>query len=113
MHISARFSIEALLAEFCFERETKVPLRFRSDGTSVRAGLGYASQVMILHGCVYYIVILAWALFYLVYSFQAELPWSHCNNTWNTGERRQHWLASANLSRTAESHSVVVGLFFF
>uniref|UniRef100_H2TT73 Transporter n=1 Tax=Takifugu rubripes TaxID=31033 RepID=H2TT73_TAKRU len=48
-------------------------------------GLGYASQVIILHGCVYYIVILAWALFYLVYSFQAELPWSHCNNTWNTG----------------------------
>uniref|UniRef100_A0A1A8MPM9 Transporter n=1 Tax=Nothobranchius pienaari TaxID=704102 RepID=A0A1A8MPM9_9TELE len=47
-------------------------------------GLGYASQVMILHGCVYYIVILAWALFYLCYSFQAELPWSHCNNTWNT-----------------------------
>ncbi|XP_005805062.2 sodium- and chloride-dependent GABA transporter 2-like isoform X1 [Xiphophorus maculatus] len=47
-------------------------------------GLGYASQVMILHGCVYYVVILAWALFYLFYSFQAELPWSHCNNTWNT-----------------------------
>nr|XP_057907112.1 sodium- and chloride-dependent GABA transporter 2-like [Doryrhamphus excisus] len=47
-------------------------------------GLGYASQVMILHGCVYYIVILAWALFYLSYSFHAELPWSHCNNSWNT-----------------------------
>ncbi|CAG06703.1 unnamed protein product, partial [Tetraodon nigroviridis] len=51
-------------------------------------GLGYASQVIILHGCVYYIVILAWALFYLLYSFQTELPWSHCNNTWNTGQRR-------------------------
>lgn len=53
---------------------------------NVRAGLGYASQVIILHGCVYYIVILAWALFYLFYSFQTELPWSHCNNTWNTGQ---------------------------
>uniref|UniRef100_A0A7N8XFR8 Transporter n=1 Tax=Mastacembelus armatus TaxID=205130 RepID=A0A7N8XFR8_9TELE len=52
-------------------------------------GLGYASQVIILHGCVYYIIILAWALFYLSYSFQAELPWSHCNNTWNTGQLRQ------------------------
>lgn len=50
------------------------------------AGLGYASQVMILHGSVYYIIILAWALFYLSYSFQAELPWSHCNNTWNTSQ---------------------------
>ncbi|XP_066510399.1 sodium- and chloride-dependent GABA transporter 2-like [Hoplias malabaricus] len=47
-------------------------------------GLGYASQVMILHGCVYYIIILAWALFYLWSSFQTELPWAHCNNTWNT-----------------------------
>ncbi|XP_061659230.1 sodium- and chloride-dependent GABA transporter 2-like isoform X1 [Syngnathoides biaculeatus] len=47
-------------------------------------GLGYASQMMILHGCVYYIVILAWALFYLSSSLQAELPWSHCNNSWNT-----------------------------
>ncbi|CAK6962513.1 sodium- and chloride-dependent GABA transporter 2-like [Scomber scombrus] len=47
-------------------------------------GLGYASQMMILHGCVYYIIILAWAVFYLSNSFQAELPWSHCNNTWNT-----------------------------
>ncbi|XP_036413087.1 sodium- and chloride-dependent GABA transporter 2-like [Colossoma macropomum] len=47
-------------------------------------GLGYASQVMILHGCVYYIIILAWALFYLGCSFQSELPWAHCNNTWNT-----------------------------
>uniref|UniRef100_A0A4W5JXF6 Transporter n=1 Tax=Hucho hucho TaxID=62062 RepID=A0A4W5JXF6_9TELE len=48
-------------------------------------GLGFASQVMILHGCVYYIVVLAWALFYLGHSFQSELPWAHCNNTWNTG----------------------------
>ncbi|KAM9820365.1 sodium- and chloride-dependent GABA transporter 2-like [Neosynchiropus ocellatus] len=47
-------------------------------------GLGYASQVIILHGCVYYIVILAWAVLYLCHSFQSELPWSHCNNSWNT-----------------------------
>lgn len=61
---------------------------------NVRTGLGYASQVIILHGCVYYIVILAWALFYLFYSFQAELPWSHCNNTWNTREQRATAVAS-------------------
>ncbi|KAG9334819.1 hypothetical protein JZ751_006449, partial [Albula glossodonta] len=48
-------------------------------------GLGYATQIMILHGCVYYTTVLAWALYYLVHSFQPQLPWSHCNNTWNTG----------------------------
>ncbi|CAL8284121.1 unnamed protein product [Gadus morhua 'NCC'] len=47
-------------------------------------GLGYASQLMMLHGCVYYIIILAWALYYLASSFQTPLPWAHCNNTWNT-----------------------------
>ncbi|KAK0149530.1 Sodium- and chloride-dependent GABA transporter 2 [Merluccius polli] len=35
-------------------------------------GLGYASQLMMLHGCVYYIIILAWALFYLASSFQTR-----------------------------------------
>uniref|UniRef100_A0A671RSJ2 Transporter n=1 Tax=Sinocyclocheilus anshuiensis TaxID=1608454 RepID=A0A671RSJ2_9TELE len=52
------------------------------------AGLGFASQMMILHSCVYYIVILAWAFFYLCSSFQTQLPWSHCNNTWNTDSCR-------------------------
>uniref|UniRef100_A0A3Q3WJN3 Transporter n=1 Tax=Mola mola TaxID=94237 RepID=A0A3Q3WJN3_MOLML len=71
-------------------------------------GLGYASQVMILHGCVYYIIILAWALFYLFYSFQAELPWSHCNNTWNTAacvifEHRNQTANASSLPENATS----------
>ncbi|XP_066561896.1 sodium- and chloride-dependent GABA transporter 2 [Amia ocellicauda] len=47
-------------------------------------GLGYASQVIVFHGSVYYIIILAWALFYLLKSFQSVLPWASCTNTWNT-----------------------------
>nr|XP_043905845.1 sodium- and chloride-dependent GABA transporter 2-like isoform X1 [Solea senegalensis] len=70
-------------------------------------GLGYASQVIILHGCVYYVVILAWALFYLSYSFQAELPWSHCNNTWNTEScvLFDHLNRTANVSSLPENAS--------
>lgn len=34
---------------------------------------------------VYYIIILAWALFYLFSSFASELPWTTRTNTWNTG----------------------------
>ncbi|XP_041796659.1 sodium- and chloride-dependent GABA transporter 2-like [Chelmon rostratus] len=31
-----------------------------------------------------YIIILAWALLYLIFSFSAQLPWASCNNYWNT-----------------------------
>jgi SNF family Na+-dependent transporter len=33
---------------------------------------------------IYYIILIAWTLFYLVSSFTSPLPWSSCNNTWNT-----------------------------
>ncbi|KAG7272944.1 hypothetical protein CRUP_020187 [Coryphaenoides rupestris] len=32
----------------------------------------------------YYIIILAWAFFYLFSSFSSELPWASCTNSWNT-----------------------------
>nr|XP_023671825.1 sodium- and chloride-dependent GABA transporter 2-like isoform X2 [Paramormyrops kingsleyae] len=47
-------------------------------------GIGIASQVIVLYLNVYYIVVLAWALFYLFSSFRSPLPWSTCSNTWNT-----------------------------
>ncbi|XP_077791255.1 sodium- and chloride-dependent betaine transporter-like isoform X2 [Podarcis muralis] len=47
-------------------------------------GIGYASQVIESFLNVYYIIILAWALFYLFNSFAAVLPWASCSNTWNT-----------------------------
>uniref|UniRef100_A0A667YFP2 Transporter n=1 Tax=Myripristis murdjan TaxID=586833 RepID=A0A667YFP2_9TELE len=47
-------------------------------------GIGYGGLVIMLYTVMYYIVILAWAFLYLFFSFNAELPWSNCNNTWNT-----------------------------
>ncbi|KAJ8257359.1 hypothetical protein GJAV_G00184760 [Gymnothorax javanicus] len=47
-------------------------------------GLGYGSQVVVFYSSVYYVVILAWAFFYLFSSFSPELPWATCGNSWNT-----------------------------
>ncbi|XP_015278380.1 PREDICTED: sodium- and chloride-dependent betaine transporter-like [Gekko japonicus] len=47
-------------------------------------GIGYASQVIESYLNIYYIIILAWALFYLFNSFAAVLPWATCDNPWNT-----------------------------
>uniref|UniRef100_W5NK54 Transporter n=1 Tax=Lepisosteus oculatus TaxID=7918 RepID=W5NK54_LEPOC len=47
-------------------------------------GIGYATQVIVALLNFYYIVVLAWGIFYLCNSFTWDLPWSSCNNTWNT-----------------------------
>ncbi|XP_040292333.1 sodium- and chloride-dependent GABA transporter 2-like [Bufo bufo] len=47
-------------------------------------GIGYSSQVIVILLNFYYIVVLAWAFFYLFNSFTSDLPWASCNNLWNT-----------------------------
>ncbi|XP_061540369.1 sodium- and chloride-dependent creatine transporter 1 isoform X4 [Phycodurus eques] len=47
-------------------------------------GLGYASMVMMFFSNTYYIMVLAWAFYYLIKSFSATLPWSTCDNAWNS-----------------------------
>ena len=50
------------------------------------AGIGYASVVIVQWLNIYYVVVLAWALYYIFASFTSVLPWSHCNNPWNTDQ---------------------------
>ncbi|XP_058273602.1 sodium- and chloride-dependent GABA transporter 2-like isoform X2 [Hemibagrus wyckioides] len=47
-------------------------------------GVGIASQVIVIYLNIYYIVVLAWAVFYLFSCFQSTLPWISCTNEWNT-----------------------------
>lgn len=47
-------------------------------------GIGYGMVIVCSIVCVYYNVIIAWTLYYFTLSFSWELPWSTCNNTWNT-----------------------------
>ncbi|GAA6101057.1 sodium- and chloride-dependent GABA transporter 3-like, partial [Tachysurus ichikawai] len=69
-------------------------------------GVGYASQVIQLYGCMCYIIILAWALLYLVLSFKSPLPWASCDNTWNTNScitvgNNHNWTGQGNSTSAA------------
>ncbi|XP_032386849.1 sodium- and chloride-dependent GABA transporter 3 isoform X2 [Etheostoma spectabile] len=50
-------------------------------------GIGFGQLTITLCGFIY-ILIEAWALFYLVFSFRSKLPWVSCDNTWNTANCR-------------------------
>ncbi|GFN75092.1 sodium- and chloride-dependent taurine transporter-like [Plakobranchus ocellatus] len=47
-------------------------------------GIGYATAVIVFLLNCEYNVILSWAFYYIFASFTDVLPWSHCNNEWNT-----------------------------
>uniref|UniRef100_A0A8C6T6E2 Transporter n=1 Tax=Neogobius melanostomus TaxID=47308 RepID=A0A8C6T6E2_9GOBI len=71
-------------------------------------GIGYATQVVIAYAAVSYIVIQAWAFFYLFSSFSVEIPWASCRNDWNTENcvefgktNSTNWMASLNATSPA------------
>ncbi|XP_046391075.1 sodium-dependent serotonin transporter [Ischnura elegans] len=47
-------------------------------------GIGYAICIIDTYMGMYYNTIIGWAVYYLFASFTSELPWTTCNNTWNT-----------------------------
>ncbi|RUS69231.1 hypothetical protein EGW08_023006, partial [Elysia chlorotica] len=47
-------------------------------------GVGYGMVIVSGTVCIYYNIILAWTLFYLFSTMQSTLPWSRCDNSWNT-----------------------------
>ncbi|XP_060086171.1 sodium- and chloride-dependent creatine transporter 1-like [Ylistrum balloti] len=50
-------------------------------------GIGIANFVTIFLTNIYYIMVLVWAGYYFVLSLNSVLPWSNCNNDWNTPRR--------------------------
>ncbi|KAL1498067.1 hypothetical protein ABEB36_008924 [Hypothenemus hampei] len=49
-------------------------------------GVGFATMTIVFLLDVYYCVIIAWTLFYIIsiFAFIPELPWRDCDNRWNT-----------------------------
>ncbi|XP_067664255.1 sodium- and chloride-dependent GABA transporter 1-like [Haliotis asinina] len=47
-------------------------------------GIGIAQLLVSFMGSVLYIIVIAWSVYYLYRSFQSVLPWTACDNWWNT-----------------------------
>ncbi|XP_075217892.1 serotonin transporter [Lycorma delicatula] len=47
-------------------------------------GVGYAICLMDVYMGMYYNTVIGWAVYYLFASFRSELPWTNCDNPWNT-----------------------------
>ncbi|XP_018495095.1 sodium- and chloride-dependent glycine transporter 1 [Galendromus occidentalis] len=73
------YLFETALGQFAQEGPTSVwricPL-FR--------GIGWAMFSVSFLVATYYNILMAYSLNFLIYSFQGPLPWSHCNNSWNS-----------------------------
>ncbi|GBM89663.1 Sodium-dependent serotonin transporter [Araneus ventricosus] len=64
-------------------------------------GIGYAICFIDLYMGMYYNTIIAWAFYYLFASFTSELPWTRCDNPWNT----EHCLTLAERSVNSSNDS--------
>ncbi|XP_053625464.1 sodium-dependent dopamine transporter [Plodia interpunctella] len=69
-------------------------------------GIGYAVVLIAFYVDFYYNVIIAWALRFFFASFTTMLPWTNCNNEWNTPACRPFEVISeAALNKTSQRNS--------
>lgn len=72
-------------------------------------GVGIGNVVIAFMCISYFCVIVAWAIFYMIASFNSTFPWEVCNNYWNdnkciTGKEtaQELYRIRGNLSRFGE-----------
>nr|KAG5687285.1 hypothetical protein BaRGS_001950 [Batillaria attramentaria] len=73
------YFLEAAVGQFSGRSSVKV---WAVCPLLIGAGIGMNVYSVILFW--YYNTIMAWALYYIVASFQAVVPWSRCDGWWNT-----------------------------
>ncbi|XP_048412924.1 sodium- and chloride-dependent glycine transporter 2 isoform X2 [Stegostoma tigrinum] len=64
-------------------------------------GVGLATVAISFVMSTYYNLIICWAMYYLIHSFQSPLPWHSCNNTWNIQETCTDSITTNNITVSA------------
>lgn len=71
--------------ELCLGQYTALgPIKSFSRMAPAFHGVGYSTLVVMTLVLIYYMVIVAWTLFYIFASFSSKLAWAYCDNTFNT-----------------------------
>ena len=66
-------------------------------------GIGYAVVLIAFYVDFYYNVIIAWSLYYFIHSFSSILPWTTCDNQWNSPDCRVSAVAAAAATAAVNS----------
>ncbi|CAG2254307.1 GLYT [Mytilus edulis] len=67
-------------------------------------GVGYGALLVSTIFCVYFNIFMTWTIYFLYQSMTSILPWSHCNNEWNTDnclDNSRHNASFSNVSKEA------------
>ncbi|XP_076117759.1 sodium- and chloride-dependent glycine transporter 2-like isoform X2 [Mytilus galloprovincialis] len=67
-------------------------------------GVGYGALLVSTIFCVYCNIFMTWTIYFLYQSMTSILPWSHCNNEWNTdncSDNSRHNASLSNVSKEA------------
>ncbi|XP_033724868.1 sodium- and chloride-dependent GABA transporter 1-like [Pecten maximus] len=71
-------------------------------------GIGYAMILTNSAVAIYYNVIIAWTLYYLVNCFTLHLPWSSCDNIWNTENCYSRTYGLASMTGNTSSYNTSI-----
>lgn len=86
------------------------PIGAMSRLCPILKGTGIATVVISFFLTTYYIIIITWAIYFIVSSFSNQVPWATCNNEWNTPDC---WDGNGNASMKFTNNSKTPSEEFF
>ncbi|XP_064649571.1 sodium-dependent serotonin transporter-like isoform X2 [Lineus longissimus] len=66
-------------------------------------GIGFGICFIATYVAFYYNTIIAWAVYYMFASMRSEVPWTNCNNSWNTDDCVGFFNRTSSTSNTSRS----------